>query len=64
MTREEATNMLKARLECLKRQTGETDFNCDNCDECLLLYDQGNMGEQKLALEMAIMELEESNCKV
>ena len=59
MTREEATNILKAKLECYKRQTSETDYDCDKCDECSLCYEQGNMGEQKLALEMAIMELED-----
>ena len=66
MTREEATNMLKAKLECLKRETSGTDFDCNNsnCDECSLCYEQGNMGEQKLALAMAIMELEAANCKV
>ena len=57
MTREEATNILKAKLECYKRQTSETD-DCDDCDECSLVYEQGNIGEQKLALAMAIMELE------
>ena len=59
MTREEATNILKAKLECYKCQTSETDFVCDECDECSLNYEQGNMGEQILALAMAIMELED-----
>lgn len=59
MTREEATNILKAKLECYKRQTSETDFDCDDCDKCSLVYEQGNIGEQKLALAMAIMELED-----
>jgi len=60
MTREEATNMLKAKLECLKRETSGTDFDCNNsnCDECSLCYEQGNMGEQKEALDMAIKALE------
>lgn len=44
MTREEATNILKAKLECYKCQTSETDFVCDDCDECSLNYEQGNMG--------------------
>ena len=60
MTREEATNMLKAKLECYKRQTSVTDFDCDDCDKCSLVYEQGTMGEQKLALAMAIMELEQA----
>lgn len=59
MTREEATNMLKAKLECYKRQTSVTDSECYDCDECSLVYEQGTMGEQKLALAMAIMELED-----
>lgn len=59
MTREEATNMLKAKLECYKRQTSVTDSDCDECSECSLCYEQGTMGEQKLALAMAIMELED-----
>lgn len=63
MTREEATNILKAKLECYKRQTS-TDFDCDTCDKCSLCYEQGNMAEQKLALAMAIMELAVANCKV
>ena len=59
MTREEATNILKAKLECYKRQTSETD-DCDDCDKCSLVYEQGTIGEQKLALAMAIMELEQA----
>ena len=62
MTNEQAKKMLKAKLECLKRETSGTDFDCNNsnCDECSLCYEQGTMGEQKLALAMAIMELEDS----
>ena len=41
------------------KQNG-TDFDCNNsnCDECSLCYEQGNMGEQKEALDMAIKALE------
>ena len=62
MTNEQAKNMLKAKLECLKRETSGTDFDCNNnnCDECPLCYDQGNMGEQKKALYLAIKALEET----
>ena len=60
MTREEATNRLKAKLECYKRQTSVTDSDCDICDICSLCYEQGTIGEQKLALAMAIMELEQA----
>ena len=61
MTNEQAKNMLKAKLECLKRETSGTDFDCNNsnCDECSLCYEQGNMGEQKEALDMAIKALEQ-----
>ena len=60
MTNEQAMHMLKAKLECLKRETSGTDFDCNNsnCDECSLCYEQGNMEEQKEALDMAIKALE------
>lgn len=60
MTNEEAKKMLKAKLECLKRETSGTDIDCNyrNCDECDLCYAQGNMGEQKEALDMAIKAVE------
>ena len=60
MTNEQAKKMLKAKLECLKRETSGTNFDCNNsnCDECPLCYEKGNMGEQKEALDMAIKALE------
>ena len=63
MTNEQAKKMLKAKLECLKRETSGTDFDCNNsnCDECSLCYEQGNMGEQKEALDMAIKALKQMN---
>ena len=65
MTNEQAKKMLKAKLECLKRETSGTDFDCNNsnCDECPLCYEQGNMGEQKEALGMAIKALEQQHCE-
>ena len=65
MTNEQAKNMIKAKLECLKRETSGTDFDCNNsnCDECSLCYEQGNMGEQKEALDMAIKALEQQPCE-
>lgn len=62
MTNEQAKKMLKAKLDCLKRETSGTDFDCNNsnCDECSLCYEQGNMGEQKEALDMAIKALEQT----
>ena len=65
MTNEQAKKMLIAKLECLKRETSGTDFDCNNsnCDECPLCYEQGNMGEQKEALDMAIKALEQQPCE-
>lgn len=65
MTNEQAKKMLKAKLECLNRETSGTDFDCNNsnCDECSLCYEQGNMGEQKEALDMAIKALEQQPCE-
>lgn len=65
MTNKQAKKMLKAKLECLKRETSGTDFDCNNsnCDECPLCYEQGNMGEQKEALDMAIKALEKEPCE-
>lgn len=65
MTNEQAMHMLKAKLECLKRETSGFygDCNNSNCDECSLCYEQGNMGEQKEALDMAIEALEQQPCE-
>lgn len=66
MTNERAKNMLKAKLECLRRETSGMDFYCNNsnCNECPLCYEQGNMGEQKEALYVAIKALEQVTCDV
>ena len=59
MTNEQAVNMLNAKLECLNLETSGTDFcNHTNCYDCSLSYEQGNIGEQKEALVMAIKALE------
>lgn len=65
MTNEQAKKMIRAKLECLKRETSGTDFDCNNsnCDECPLCYEQGNMGEQKEALDLAIKALEQQPCE-
>ena len=65
MTNEQAKNMLKAKLECLKHETSGFYGDCNrcNCDECSLNYEQGNMGEQKKALEIAIKVLERHPCE-
>ena len=60
MTREEAIEMMKAKLECMTREISGIDQDCNtgNCDECELCYAQGNMGEQKEWLKLAIDALE------
>ena len=65
MTPQEAKKMLKAKLECLKNETSGINYDCNMrlCDGCSLNYEQGNMGEQKEALEMAIKALEQQRYK-
>jgi len=59
MNKEEAIKMLKAKLECMTRDVSGRDSDCIDrrCDECSLNYEQGNMGEQKEWLKMAIEAL-------
>lgn len=60
MTKDEAIKMAKARLECLERSTSGLWENCNNdCENCNLNYDQGNMGEQKEWLKFAIKAMEQ-----
>lgn len=63
MTNEEAKKMLKAKLECFKNETSGINHDCNMrlCDGCSLNYEQGNMGEQKEALDMAIKALEQTS---
>ena len=65
MTNEEARNMLVAKMICLTRETSGTDTECNshNCDNCGLNYEQGNIGEQKEALDLAIKALEQQPCE-
>lgn len=62
MTPQEAKKMLKAKLECLKNETSGINYDCNMrlCDGCSLNYEQGNMGEQKEALDHAIKALEQT----
>jgi hypothetical protein len=62
MTNEEAKKMLKAKLECLKNETSGINHDCNMrlCDGCSLNYEQGNIGEQEEALEIAIKALEQT----
>jgi hypothetical protein len=59
MTNEEAKKMLKAKLECLKNETSGINHDCNMrlCEGCSLNYEQGNIGEQEEALELAIEAL-------
>ena len=63
MTREEAAMMLRAKLECMTRDVSGSDEHCNRklCDDCDLCYAQGNMGEQKECLRMAIEALEQES---
>lgn len=63
MTDSEALVMLEAKLKCMNREDDiEYERAChpenDECDSCELCYAQGNRGEQKNAIEMAINALE------
>lgn len=64
MTNEEATRMLKAKLECMIRDVSGSDDDCNRklCGECPLNYEQGNMGEQKEYIRMSIEALERESC--
>lgn len=61
MTNKEAKKMLEAKLKCLIAETSGTNHDCNMrlCDGCSLNYEQGNMGEQKEALDLAIKALEQ-----
>lgn len=60
MTKEQAMAMLKAKRECIELDTNGNAELCDrNCGECKLNYEQGNMGEQKIVLDIAIKALEQ-----
>lgn len=61
MTENEAIKMLKAKLTCMKLEALSCiEKGCDkDCECCEYNYAQGNMGEQKEALDIAIQSLEE-----
>lgn len=65
MTIEEAKKMVEAKLKCMERDISGIISDCNNkrCYECSLNYEQGNMGEQKEWLRMAIKALELQPCK-
>ena len=69
MTESEAKGFLQGKLDCMKKCSvfNVRDNGCDNCEYC---YSQGNFGNQKEALSIAINVLEKQierkkmKCKV
>ena len=59
MTNEEAIKKIKAKHDCMEKWCKGRYVDCNDslCDACDLNYEQGNMGEQKEALRMAIKAL-------
>lgn len=51
MTRKEAIEMMHSQLECITRSIAGCNEVCEECD---LNYDQGNMGEHREYMRMAI----------
>ena len=60
MTENEALNMLQAKLTCMELyDLSCVEKGCDKkCENCEYNYAQGNNGEQKEALKVAIQALE------
>lgn len=61
MKKTDAIKMMKALLECRERGSSPYALCNHNCDECSLCYEQGNIGEQKAWLKLAIKTMEENN---
>ena len=61
MTEIEAKNIIEGKLACMtkcgvfERDQHINSMDCDNCSYC---YEQGNFGQQKEALQVAINALE------
>lgn len=61
MTESEAKGFVQGKLDCMEkcdvfnREDKHRNNECDNCEYC---YSQGNFGEQKEALQIAIKALE------
>lgn len=60
MTESEAKAILEAYMECYRRKNEVVyDYRCDkDCEACGLNYEQGTVGEQKEAFQIAIKALE------
>ena len=65
MTESEAINMIQAKLTCMELyDLSCIEKGCDRkCDNCDYNYAQGNNGEQKEALKVAIQALEKQIAK-
>lgn len=65
MKENEAFDMMKAKLRCMELyDLACIEKGCDRkCDDCDLNYAQGNLGEQKEAMEIAIKALEKQISK-
>ena len=63
MTESEALNMIQAKLTCMELyDLSCVEKGCDRkCDNCYYNYAQGNNGEQKEALKVAIQALEKAD---
>ena len=55
MKKQDAVNLLMAKLKCMENDVSGIYDNCNkDCDNCELCYLQGTVGEQMEALKMAI----------
>ena len=63
MTESEALNMIQAKLTCMELyDLSCIEKSCDRkCENCEYNYAQGNNGEQKEALKVAIQALEKTD---
>lgn len=53
MLKEQALEILQAKVQCIEKTISPHPCTCECCD-CDLNYAQGNIGEQKEALQFAI----------
>lgn len=65
MDKREAKEMLQAKLKCMELEGLKAiEKGCDGeCDNCYYNYAQGNYGEQKEAISIAIAALELTEAK-
>lgn len=66
MTNRQASEFLQGRLNCMKKCgvfERQQKYEKDECEHCNYCYAQGNFGEQKDALAIAIMVLKRGKKK-